>query len=193
MAVWWSAKTARGRPVPTVGYSLPTMPLANPPHDLSRRRAATLLARLDSHPLGRRLVEEAAKLVASGEFAVADLPARAPALVLAPLERDALRCFQEGGAHLTVETLAVLVLLSSGPITEPAPPPVPLPRPLTGEGGLRVLVTGSTGFLGGVLARRLLAAGATVTATGRRAAEGAALAAAGAHFVCADLSDETVA
>ena len=70
---------------------------------------------------------------------------------------------------------------------------MPLPRPLTGEGGLRVLVTGATGFLGGVLARRLLAAGATVTATGRRAAEGAALAAAGARFVCADLSDETVA
>lgn len=57
--------------------------------------------------------------------------------------------------------------------------------------GVPVLVTGATGFLGGALARRLHAAGAAVTAQGRR--EGAALAAAGLRFVRGDLAERAVA
>ena len=59
--------------------------------------------------------------------------------------------------------------------------------------GVLVLVTGATGFVGGALARRLHAAGAIVTAQGRRAAEGAALEAAGLRFVRGDLAEPAVA
>ncbi len=59
--------------------------------------------------------------------------------------------------------------------------------------GVPVLVTGATGFVGGALARRLHAAGARVTAQGRRAAEGAALEAAGLRFVRGDLAERAVA
>lgn len=55
--------------------------------------------------------------------------------------------------------------------------------------GLRALVTGGTGFVGGALARRLQGAGAIVTALGRNPEAGAALARAGLAFVRADLAD----
>lgn len=52
---------------------------------------------------------------------------------------------------------------------------------------MRILVTGATGFLGGVAARELLQAGHAVTGTGRRAEQGAALQQDGVQFVAADL------
>jgi nucleoside-diphosphate-sugar epimerase len=55
--------------------------------------------------------------------------------------------------------------------------------------GVACLVTGATGFVGGALARRLHAAGARVTAQGRRAAEMRA----GVRYVRGDLADPTVA
>src|SRR5690349_14336676 len=68
----------------------------------------------------------------------------------------------------------------------------PAPRPSTtrpqGE-RMRVLVTGATGGLGGAVARRFLADGAAVTATGRNRTAGARLAAAGMRFEAADLVD----
>lgn len=92
--------------------------------------------------------------------------------------------------HLTLETAALLVALGeqqelqkeidsgeAARIKEATPKKVKLPE----VEGLRVLVTGATGFLGGVIVRRLVAAGATVTASGRRVDEGGALAAAGAR------------
>ncbi|HLJ54300.1 MAG TPA: NAD-dependent epimerase/dehydratase family protein, partial [Chthonomonadaceae bacterium] len=54
---------------------------------------------------------------------------------------------------------------------------------------MRTLVTGATGFLGGCLARALLARGDSVVALGRDAARCAALARAGAEVVRADLRD----
>ena len=54
---------------------------------------------------------------------------------------------------------------------------------------MRILVTGATGSLGGVTARRLAALGHTVAATGRDLARGAALARDGIGFAAADLSD----
>jgi nucleoside-diphosphate-sugar epimerase len=55
--------------------------------------------------------------------------------------------------------------------------------------GLKALVTGGTGFVGGALARRLHAEGARVTALGRNRAAGAALEREGIAFVAADLAD----
>jgi nucleoside-diphosphate-sugar epimerase len=55
--------------------------------------------------------------------------------------------------------------------------------------GLRALVTGGTGFVGGALARRLHAEGARVTAVGRSRAAGATLERDGIAFVAADLAD----
>ncbi|MEP7358973.1 MAG: NAD-dependent epimerase/dehydratase family protein, partial [Anaerolineales bacterium] len=55
--------------------------------------------------------------------------------------------------------------------------------------GLKVLVTGGTGFVGGALARRLRAEGAAVTALGRSRAAGALLERDGIAFVAADLAD----
>ncbi|MCC6192690.1 MAG: NAD-dependent epimerase/dehydratase family protein [Anaerolineales bacterium] len=60
-----------------------------------------------------------------------------------------------------------------------------------GWAGVPVLVTGATGFIGGALARRLHAAGARVTAQGRRS--GATLEAAGLRFVRGDLAERAVA
>jgi nucleoside-diphosphate-sugar epimerase len=54
------------------------------------------------------------------------------------------------------------------------------------------LVTGATGGLGRALVDALLAEGYAVRATGRDGAIGAALAAAGAEFIAADLTDPTV-
>jgi nucleoside-diphosphate-sugar epimerase len=55
--------------------------------------------------------------------------------------------------------------------------------------GLKALVTGGTGFVGGALARRLHGEGAQVTALGRSRAAGAALERDGIAFVAADLAD----
>lgn len=52
---------------------------------------------------------------------------------------------------------------------------------------MNILVTGATGFLGGVTARELARAGQTVTGLGRDGARGAALEADGVRFVAADL------
>ncbi|MGY2896594.1 NAD-dependent epimerase/dehydratase family protein [Deinococcus sp. UYEF24] len=52
---------------------------------------------------------------------------------------------------------------------------------------MHILVTGATGFLGGVAARELLLAGQQVTATGRDPAKGAALERSGIRFLAADL------
>jgi nucleoside-diphosphate-sugar epimerase len=52
---------------------------------------------------------------------------------------------------------------------------------------MRVLVTGATGFLGGVVARRLTQDGYTVTGTGRDPAAGERLRASGVNFVSAEL------
>jgi len=54
---------------------------------------------------------------------------------------------------------------------------------------VRVLVTGATGFIGGRLARRLLADGHEVVALVRDPARGGELAAAGAELVQADITD----
>jgi nucleoside-diphosphate-sugar epimerase len=54
---------------------------------------------------------------------------------------------------------------------------------------VRAIVTGATGFIGGALARRLLADGHGVVALGRDAEKGAALREAGATFVPLDLID----
>jgi nucleoside-diphosphate-sugar epimerase len=54
---------------------------------------------------------------------------------------------------------------------------------------MKILVTGATGCLGGVTARKLAAEGHDVTGTGRDLAKGAALAADGVTFVAADLED----
>jgi 2-alkyl-3-oxoalkanoate reductase len=54
---------------------------------------------------------------------------------------------------------------------------------------MNILVTGATGCLGGVTARRLAAAGHAVTGSGRDLAKGADLAADGVRFVPADLAD----
>jgi nucleoside-diphosphate-sugar epimerase len=53
-----------------------------------------------------------------------------------------------------------------------------------------ILVTGATGCLGGVTARKLAAAGHAVTGSGRDLAKGSALAADGVRFVAADLADQ---
>jgi nucleoside-diphosphate-sugar epimerase len=55
--------------------------------------------------------------------------------------------------------------------------------------GLRALVTGGTGFVGGALARRLCAEGAQVTALGRNPVAGAQLERDGIAFVRADLAE----
>ena len=55
--------------------------------------------------------------------------------------------------------------------------------------GMRILVTGATGFLGGAVARMLAEAGHDVTGTGRDAGRGRALNAAGVRFVPASLGD----
>ncbi|MBB5375887.1 nucleoside-diphosphate-sugar epimerase [Deinococcus metalli] len=52
---------------------------------------------------------------------------------------------------------------------------------------MRILVTGATGFLGGVVARELAAAGHDVTGTGRDAGRGRALQESGVNFVPLDL------
>lgn len=52
---------------------------------------------------------------------------------------------------------------------------------------MRIVVTGATGFLGGVTARELVRHGHTVTGLGRNAARGAALEAEGVRFIQADL------
>ena len=62
---------------------------------------------------------------------------------------------------------------------------------MSGYAGLRVLVTGGTGFLGGALARRLLADGAHVTVLARNAQKAAPLAELGATIVHGDLTDGT--
>jgi nucleoside-diphosphate-sugar epimerase len=54
---------------------------------------------------------------------------------------------------------------------------------------MNILVTGATGCLGGVTARRLAAAGHAVTGTGRDRAKGTDLSADGVRFVPADLAD----
>ena len=54
---------------------------------------------------------------------------------------------------------------------------------------MNILVTGATGCLGGVTARRLAAAGHAVTGSGRDLAKGADLAANGVSFVPADLAN----
>lgn len=56
--------------------------------------------------------------------------------------------------------------------------------------GQRILVTGATGFIGGAVARRLLAEGHTVRAMARRPEKAADLAALGAEVMMADLGDE---
>ena len=53
---------------------------------------------------------------------------------------------------------------------------------------MKILVTGATGFLGGEIARALMARGDDVTATGRSARKGAELAQSGMSYVAADLS-----
>jgi len=53
----------------------------------------------------------------------------------------------------------------------------------------RILVTGATGFLGGGVARRLLAEGHDVLGTGRNLAKGQKLQSDGVEFQAADLSD----
>ncbi|WP_407572376.1 NAD-dependent epimerase/dehydratase family protein [Deinococcus altitudinis] len=52
---------------------------------------------------------------------------------------------------------------------------------------MHILVTGATGFLGGVAARELLRAGHQVTATGRDPVRAKALEGSGVHFLAADL------
>ncbi len=54
---------------------------------------------------------------------------------------------------------------------------------------MRALVTGGTGFLGGALARRLVAEDVEVTVLGRNGRVGQQLQAAGMRFVQADLAD----
>ena len=54
---------------------------------------------------------------------------------------------------------------------------------------MAILVTGATGFLGGAVARRLVADGRTVVGTGRDAEAGASLERDGVRFVGLDLSD----
>jgi nucleoside-diphosphate-sugar epimerase len=54
---------------------------------------------------------------------------------------------------------------------------------------MKILVTGATGCLGGVTARRLAAAGHAVTGSGRDRAKGAGLAAEGVDFASVDLAD----
>ncbi len=56
-------------------------------------------------------------------------------------------------------------------------------------GGKQVLVTGATGLLGGLTARRLLADGARVRGLARNPARAAELAAAGAEIVAGDMTD----
>src|SRR5262245_60118997 len=55
---------------------------------------------------------------------------------------------------------------------------------------MKILVTGATGCLGGVVAAKLAAMGHVVTGTGRDLAKGAKLAEGGVTFVPADLSDQ---
>lgn len=54
---------------------------------------------------------------------------------------------------------------------------------------MNALVTGATGFVGGALARRLVAEGWTVTGLGRNPAAGAALEAIGVRMIYGDLAD----
>jgi len=56
---------------------------------------------------------------------------------------------------------------------------------------MQALITGGTGFLGGALARRLVAQGVAVTVLGRNGVVGQQLQAAGMRFVQADLVDAT--
>ena len=133
------------------------------------RRAAALLQCLEKDRNGRTLIAASRRLALHALHAsIAELTELAPALLLSPLERAVEARRWPAGLHLTLEAVAVLLLLAEGEPRAVDPAPA---RPLPGEGSLRVLVTGATGFLGGVLARRLLARGARVTATGRRAAE----------------------
>jgi nucleoside-diphosphate-sugar epimerase len=57
---------------------------------------------------------------------------------------------------------------------------------------MNALVTGATGFVGGALARRLVAEGWTVTGLGRNRLSGAALEAIGVHMIYGDLADAAV-
>ncbi|MDX2160327.1 MAG: SDR family NAD(P)-dependent oxidoreductase [bacterium] len=57
--------------------------------------------------------------------------------------------------------------------------------------GRHVLITGATGFLGGALARRLLAEGASIRVTARTPEKAAALQMLGAQVIQADLTDDS--
>jgi 2-alkyl-3-oxoalkanoate reductase len=58
---------------------------------------------------------------------------------------------------------------------------------------MQILVTGATGFLGGVAARELVEAGHTVTGSGRDLAKGQALEQGGVQFIAADLRQQGAA
>lgn len=58
---------------------------------------------------------------------------------------------------------------------------------------MTILVTGATGFLGGAVARKLLADGHSVRVSGRKLAAGAELVEQGASFIPGDLRNEAIA